>query len=86
MVMKQPRGWRATRARIYLRDGGVCWWCHKPVAWDDYDLDHLVERARGGGHEDYNLVTAHKGCNRGRSANVGRTHKVVMPYASPSRW
>ena len=47
MVMAYIKGWPATRRRIYARDGGICGWCHKPVAWDDYDVDHIVPRVRG---------------------------------------
>ena len=86
MVMAYIKGWPATRRRIYARDGGICGWCYKPVAWDDFDLDHVVPRVLGGGNEDANLTTSHKRCNRGRSANVTRAKGHHLPWSTPSRW
>lgn len=83
--MRYIKGWPATRKRIYRQQDGICYWCGKPVAWDDYDLDHRLERVMGGGNEDSNLVVSHKRCNRKRSTHVTRK-RAPLPHAAPSRW
>jgi 5-methylcytosine-specific restriction protein A len=60
-------GWayQQKRARILARDSGVCWLCGLPGA---DTIDHVVPRARGGGHDETNLRAAHLRCNARRGA------------------
>lgn len=51
------------RRAVYVRDGGRCRICAEPVGVGDFHVDHVVPRARGGGHEMANLQLAHANCN-----------------------
>lgn len=57
------------RRAIYERDGGKCGICHKPVAFKDMHLDHIIPLARGGTHEPRNVQVAHKTCNLRKHAS-----------------
>lgn len=54
------------RREVYERDQGVCHVCEKHVAWDDYDMDHVVPLGKGGDHTYANVKVAHAACNRAR--------------------
>lgn len=56
------------RLRILRRDGFRCVYCGRTAADSRLEVDHIVPRAAGGGHEDTNLVTACRDCNQGKSA------------------
>jgi hypothetical protein len=60
------------RELLYARDGGKCMACHKPVAFDDFEVAHLIantiaNRKRWGSRiidSVYNKVITHRGaCN-----------------------
>lgn len=60
--VKRPH-WNTLRPKVYARDKGICWVCHKFVPLDDYQLGHLVDRGNGG-YSDYNNVAVmHSNCN-----------------------
>lgn len=45
------------------RDGVNCRLCHKPVAWEEISIDHIVPTSRGGAHRVENFQLAHKFCH-----------------------
>ncbi len=51
------------REEIYVRDGGKCHICRRPVPQDYWHLDHLVPLSRGGEHSKKNVAVAHSQCN-----------------------
>lgn len=58
------------RHEIYIRDGGICQLCGKPIDLDlpyNHDmaisLDHVIPLALGGAHEPNNIQLAHRICN-----------------------
>lgn len=55
--------WGSTRQRIFERDGYACTYCG---AIEYLECDHIVPVAKGGGHEDANLTTACRSCNRAK--------------------
>ncbi|MDQ8187149.1 HNH endonuclease [Pelagicoccus sp. SDUM812002] len=57
--------WRpgVTRRSIYERDGGICQYTGRRVAWSDGNLDHVVPRSRGGANSFENLVWSDRGVN-----------------------
>lgn len=67
------------RLYIFLRDGGLCWICGKPVdlkllpsskQWDEcLTLDHIIPQSKGGTWKTSNLRAAHKLCNSIRGNN-----------------
>jgi hypothetical protein len=77
----------STVRRLADRDGAVCWLCGNDVdvaapaaaPWAG-SVDHVVPRARGGGHEPANLRLAHRTCNSRRGS---RLPELDWPRAVP---
>lgn len=60
--------WRVIRTRIFERDNYTCQYCGaKGVR---LECDHVIPVARGGNHDDGNLVTACFACNRSKHAKT----------------
>jgi hypothetical protein len=66
------------RIAIYSRDGGICQTCHKPVAFDEFELAHRIANTKANRHRwgsavidsPLNKCVAHRGqCNSAR--NIG---------------
>lgn len=53
----------ALRERVWTRDGGACFYCKKPIAMSDAQLDHVIAKSRGGPHDDTNRITSCQRCN-----------------------
>ena len=75
------RRWTETRKRIYVRDQGVCGLCQRAIegAWQ---VDHIVPRVMGGGHDDGNLRLTHPACNLKR----GDGRSSALPMANVRQW
>lgn len=58
---------------VYDFHDGICGLCGSPVTRDEFELDHIVPIARGGGHVFTNLHPAHPTCNRKKSAKTNST-------------
>lgn len=56
--------WRTIRERIFARDDYTCQYCG--VRGTKLECDHKHPVARGGSHDDENLVTACRTCNRSK--------------------
>ncbi len=56
--------WRVIRERIFVRDDYTCQYCGERGGRLECDHKHPV--ARGGSHDDENLVTACRTCNRSK--------------------
>jgi hypothetical protein len=56
--------WNAIRSRIFARDNYTCRYCGE--RGKKLECDHVHSVARGGSHEDDNLVTACRPCNRSK--------------------
>jgi 5-methylcytosine-specific restriction endonuclease McrA len=41
----------------------LCSLCRKPVAWEDFTIDHVLPHSRGGRTRSINAALAHKSCN-----------------------
>lgn len=55
---------KTKRRYCYLREGGRCFYCGKPLSFGGGTLDHHLPRARGGPSAVYNLVLCCRACNR----------------------
>lgn len=55
--------WGKTRLRIFKRDGGECVYCNKDVSLEQWAVDHIHPRSRGGSDVDTNLALACIKCN-----------------------
>ena len=56
--------------RIYVRDGGVCSLCGKPVARAEASVDHVVPESKGGPTTEANMRLAHRRCNSSKQDRV----------------
>jgi 5-methylcytosine-specific restriction endonuclease McrA len=56
--------WKDQRLRVLKRDGYICAYCGQEAN----QVDHVIPRARGGGHDLDNLVACCKPCNSKKGA------------------
>lgn len=60
--------WWSIKKRIFARDNSTCQYCgarpEKP------ECDHVLPVSKGGGHEDSNLVTSCRPCNRAKGSKT----------------
>lgn len=56
--------WSAIRARIFERDNYTCQYCGE--RGKKLECDHVYPVSRGGTHDDDNLKTACRSCNRNK--------------------
>lgn len=61
-----PRAWVK---QAWLKQGGRCSRCKRPLARDEASGDHVVAITRGGEHQASNIVAMHKGCNSSKGSN-----------------
>jgi 5-methylcytosine-specific restriction protein A len=59
--------WRRTRLAVIARDQGICQLCGLLVVGSP-DIDHIVEKAKGGDESMGNLRTLCKACHSKRTA------------------
>lgn len=60
--------WMRIRERIFARDDFTCRYCGaRGIAME---CDHVIPVAQGGAHDDSNLVTACRDCNRSKGART----------------
>jgi 5-methylcytosine-specific restriction endonuclease McrA len=57
--------WAAQTAlkKAYERHGGHCHYCKKPIKADEFSIDHVEAKTKGGSDSLQNLVICHKACN-----------------------
>ena len=70
--------WKKQRQRVLKRDGYICAYCGQ----DATEVDHVIPRARGGGHDLDNLVACCKPCNSRKGAieeGVFLTQQLTPP-------
>ena len=77
------------KKRLYERQGGLCMCCgSKLILLHDAEVDHANPVARGGGHQESNLILAHSQCNREKHAKTLDEHwawrvRVGLPGKRP---
>ncbi len=60
--------WRRTRLAVIARDQGICQLCGMLIVGESGDIDHIVEKAKGGTDSLSNLRLLHKACHSKRTA------------------
>jgi len=68
--------------RIYLRDGGICQICNKPVSRDEASRDHIKDFALCTPEEaksDTNVQLAHRVCNERKHFLAKSKIRVINP-------
>ena len=77
--MSKSAEWRATRLRVWGRDGGTCGICGLAVEFGPkMHLDHIVPRGAGGSGDDDNLRPSHAKCNQGLNRGGYRPHYRIL--------
>ena len=62
------------RQRLYIRDRGVCQICLRPVSLEEFTIDHVIPKSKGGPDKQENLQIAHDECNQKKSDKVISLH------------
>jgi 5-methylcytosine-specific restriction endonuclease McrA len=80
--------WKKQRERVLVRDNYTCLYCGQPAT----EVDHVIPRKKGGGHDMENLVACCKRCNglkgsRSQAAflEVLSTPPVFPDFLSPTQ-
>lgn len=60
--------WATIRSRVFARDDFTCTYCGAKGV--KIECDHIQPVSRGGGHDDSNLTTACRKCNRSKRAKT----------------
>jgi len=72
------RQWKRQRELVLTRDCYECAYCGEPAT----EVDHIIPRAKGGGHELENLVACCKRCN-GRKGSRSQASFLGTPFTPP---
>jgi len=60
---KRVQQLRASRENIFIRDNGLCQYCHAPLTMKNFTVDHVVPSSRGGNNSWTNKVCCCATCN-----------------------
>ena len=52
--------------------GGVCWYCKRPVPSREATVDHVRPKSKGGDNTRENRVMSCRKCNEKKGAKLGR--------------
>ena len=55
---------------MYVNQGGICPLCGKLMELGEYEVDHIVPLALGGGNESSNIQLTHGRCNRKKGISI----------------
>lgn len=72
-----------SRRELFHRDGGLCLYCGRHLAYREMQVEHVIPRSRGGVHEWTNVVAACEPCNRhkdNRSPEAAGMKLLALPY------
>ena len=72
------RQWKRQRELVLTRDCYECAYCGEPAT----EVDHIIPRAKGGGHELENLVACCKRCN-GRKGSRSQDSFLGTSFTPP---
>lgn len=61
---------KTIRNYVYVRDGGSCCYCGKPLTRNSATLDHYLPRTAGGPSTVYNLLLCCKVCNKEKGSET----------------
>lgn len=57
---------RELRDRLYIMQASRCYYCNKPTFIEEFTLDHIKARSKGGAAKRTNFVGACASCNRAK--------------------
>jgi 5-methylcytosine-specific restriction endonuclease McrA len=59
------------RRVLWESHGGICGICQEPVAFDEFQIDHIIPKGQGGLHSYANTQPSHAACNSIKSLREG---------------
>jgi 5-methylcytosine-specific restriction endonuclease McrA len=80
-VTRDKKAIKFSRENIWLRDGGKCMYCSRPVTLDDFTFDHVLPRRLGGKTTWENIVACCSGCNSEKSGRTPRQAGMLLRMA-----
>lgn len=63
-VAKAARAVPRRRREVFERSAGNCFYCSSPITLLDFEVEHQLPKALGGGDDGINLVASCRRCNR----------------------
>lgn len=59
-----------SRKSLYKLFKGICFYCQKPITYEESTRDHLIPKIKGGSNRKDNLVLSCGPCNRDKEAET----------------
>ncbi|SET59539.1 HNH endonuclease [Natronincola peptidivorans] len=69
---------KINKSYIYERDERKCYFCEKPLPFQQTSLDHYLPKSRGGPNDIYNIVLSCKRCNKYKKSAVPKDYEEVI--------
>ncbi len=66
---------------LRVRDGDLCFYCHKPVEVEDESIEHLVSITHGGPDHLANMALAHRAPCNSDAGHLSVMEKILMREA-----
>jgi len=73
-------------AKVYVKTHGKCAYCGDELNTNDYSIDHIQPKSKGGGNNDGNLFLCCKSCNsrkKNRTLNEFRFYATLKACEMP---
>jgi 5-methylcytosine-specific restriction endonuclease McrA len=85
-VIQVKNAWRkkrrtsvpCSRRNLYMRDEGTCQYCGKHVTTQEYQLEHVIPRSKGGETVWLNVVLACERCNTAKADRTPAQAKMPL--------
>lgn len=85
-VIVTQTAYEKRRFAIYRAYEGICWLCNLHVSRNDFSIDHVIPRSKGGTNAIDNLRVAHKVCNSIKSSHpINSSHDFFEHIKSQSK-
>lgn len=59
-----------SRKSLYKLFSGICFYCQKPITFEESTRDHFIPKIRGGSNRKDNIVLACGPCNRDKGGET----------------
>lgn len=58
------------REKVYKRGDGICYICDKPVSFEEFTIDHVIPKSKGGPDKLHNMMPTHAKCNNAKGNKI----------------
>jgi 5-methylcytosine-specific restriction endonuclease McrA len=83
VIQKAPhitKGKKVNRQSLYKKDGGICGYCGKQLAYEHATIDHVVPTSRGGESAWDNVVLACAKCNNKKANRTPKEARMEIKF------